>query len=219
MAQQETYRPAFEDSAASKTAYTSTAGKLSTPDISYGLPYPQACAKHVNETFHCSRVYVIVSGTMSRNHPETLERLIEALGKDKVVGVRKGMQSHTLWSEILEIVAEAREARADCIVTLGAGSVTDGAKIVCLVRDRLCTEDRPELFVSNPFQVLVEPIGTRADNLTGPGQRHLQARTVGQLLRRSEDSGTRRAAAHRHTHLHSDIAFRRRVFQLSWRYR
>ena len=158
MAQQETYRPAFEDSAASKTAYTSTAGKLSTPDVSYGLPYPQACAKHVNETFHCSRVYIIVSGTMSRNHPDTLERLIEALGKDKVVGVRKGMQSHTLWSEILQIVEEAREAKADCIVTLGAGSVTDGAKIVCLVCEELCTEDWQALSVLYPLQALEEAV-------------------------------------------------------------
>jgi alcohol dehydrogenase class IV len=30
-------------------------------------------------------------------------------------------------------VNEARAAKADCVVTLGAGSLTDGAKIVVLV--------------------------------------------------------------------------------------
>jgi alcohol dehydrogenase class IV len=43
------------------------------------------------------------------------------------------MKPHTLWSEILEIVAEARSSKADLLLTLGAGSLTDAAKIVSLV--------------------------------------------------------------------------------------
>jgi alcohol dehydrogenase class IV len=56
-----------------------------------------------------------------------------ALGAEKVVGRRIGMQSHTLWSEVLEIVEEARSAQVDLLLTLGAGSLTDGAKIIALV--------------------------------------------------------------------------------------
>ncbi|KAK9655933.1 hypothetical protein HCH54_000621 [Aspergillus fumigatus] len=42
------------------------------------------------------------------------------------------MQSHTLWSEVLEIVHDARRVEADLLLTLGAGSLTDGAKVVAL---------------------------------------------------------------------------------------
>ncbi|KAJ5764079.1 hypothetical protein N7533_002760 [Penicillium manginii] len=101
------------------------------PLLSYGIAFPAAAARHVTETFHASRVYVICSGSLARN-TDSLGRLNAALGPDRVVGCRVGMQSHTLWSEVLEIVEEARNAKADLILTLGAGSLTDGAKIVAL---------------------------------------------------------------------------------------
>jgi choline-glycine betaine transporter len=44
------------------------------------------------------------------------------------------MTPHTPYSEILQITADAKEANADCLVTLGAGSITDGAKMVAFVR-------------------------------------------------------------------------------------
>ncbi|KAI9796549.1 MAG: hypothetical protein M1833_006113 [Piccolia ochrophora] len=100
-----------------------------SPHITYPLPFPTACAKHLTHTLHCSRAYVVVSGSLARG-TDALERLTTALGADKVVGVRRGMRPHTQWSEVLEIAREARDARADCLVTLGAGSLTDGAKIV-----------------------------------------------------------------------------------------
>lgn len=43
------------------------------------------------------------------------------------------MTSHSLWSEILSVTAVAGEKRADCIVTLGAGSITDAAKLTVSV--------------------------------------------------------------------------------------
>lgn len=105
---------------------------LPSPNVSYGLPYDVACAKHVKETFNASRVYVIASGSLSRN-TDRVTKLIEALGRDRVVGLRKGVAPHSLWSEILQVAAECRETEADCVVTLGAGSTTDLAKIVVLV--------------------------------------------------------------------------------------
>lgn len=127
---EETVRPAF-------------AGR-ERPLLSYGIPFPAAAARHVTETFSASRVYVICSRSLARN-TDALDRLTTALGPEKVVGRRIGMQSHTLWSEVLEIVEDARNVQADLLLTLGAGSLTDGAKIVALV---CSTNTRYTLFLS-----------------------------------------------------------------------
>lgn len=82
-----------------------------------------------------SRVYIIASGTLSRES-DRVEKLVDAIGKDNVAGVKKGMTPHTPYSEILQITAEAKEADADCLVTLGAGSITDGAKMITFVSCR-----------------------------------------------------------------------------------
>ncbi|KAI9731795.1 MAG: hypothetical protein M1834_004584 [Cirrosporium novae-zelandiae] len=114
---QETFRSAFPD--------------IKKPYISYGLPFPEACAKRVEETFHASRVYIISSGSLARK-TDALKNLKQALG-DKVVGTRVGLESHSLWSEILEVTRDAKEAKADILVTLGAGTLTDSSKIITLV--------------------------------------------------------------------------------------
>ena len=107
------------------------AWKGSHPWISYGLPFPEACAKHVANTFNASRAYIIASGSLSRN-TNHVKRLQDALG-GKVAGIRHGMKPHTLWSEILEVTQEAKQVEADLLITLGAGSLTDAAKIIALV--------------------------------------------------------------------------------------
>ncbi|KAJ5894971.1 hypothetical protein N7495_006662 [Penicillium taxi] len=101
------------------------------PLLSYGIEFPAAAVHHITETFRASRVYVICSGSLSRN-TDALDRLIAALGPENVAGRRIGMQTHTLWSEVLEIVKDARNVKADLLLTLGAGSLTDGAKITAL---------------------------------------------------------------------------------------
>ncbi|KAI9934165.1 hypothetical protein AWENTII_008561 [Aspergillus wentii] len=111
----ETVRPAFEG--------------RPHPLLSYGVPFPTAAAHHVTHTFNASRVYVICSGSLARN-TDYLDQLKTALGEGRVVGTRIGMQSHTLWSEVVQIVNDARDVQADLILTLGAGSLTDGAKII-----------------------------------------------------------------------------------------
>ncbi|KAF9892723.1 hypothetical protein FE257_001125 [Aspergillus nanangensis] len=114
---QETVRPAFEG--------------RPRPLLSYGTSFPTAAANHVRNTFHASRVYVIISGSLARN-TDALDRLHSALGPGCIVGIRKGMQSHTLWSEVLEIVHDARSVQADILITVGGGSLTDGAKVIAL---------------------------------------------------------------------------------------
>ncbi|KAH7350840.1 alcohol dehydrogenase [Rhexocercosporidium sp. MPI-PUGE-AT-0058] len=109
----ESYRPAFPPNP--------------KPYISTGLPFPEACAHHITHTFHSSKVYIIVSTSISKT--DNFTHLQKALG-EKVVGVRKGIKPHTPWDDIVEIVNDVREKGADILVTLGAGSLTDGAKII-----------------------------------------------------------------------------------------
>ncbi|KAL2822711.1 alcohol dehydrogenase [Aspergillus cavernicola] len=101
------------------------------PLLSYGIPFPEAVSRHVVDTFHAQRVYVICSRSLAQN-TDSLERLAQTLDKVKVpiVGKRIGMKGHTLWSEVLEITADVRACEADLILTLGGGSLTDGAKVI-----------------------------------------------------------------------------------------
>lgn len=136
----ETYRPAFTDPPGAVIAGIPIGKlKLLDPDVSYGLPFYDACSKHVRETFHASRIYIVASKSLCAN-TDKLDLLVSALGNHHVVGVKKGITPHTPWSEILQITKECREAKADCVVTLGAGSVTDGCKLVVFVS---CPNLRP----------------------------------------------------------------------------
>lgn len=110
----ETYKPAFTNKP--------------TPKLSFGLPFPEACAKHISTTFHSTRVFIIASKSLSTN-TDALQKLQSALG-DAVVGVRIGISPHTPIPEVVEIINQARDLDVDCLVTLGAGSLTDGAKLV-----------------------------------------------------------------------------------------
>jgi alcohol dehydrogenase class IV len=121
------------DSADGETIRPVSTEVLDGPHISYNLPYDKACAKHVQKTFKAERVYVLASGSLCRN-TEYVQKLQQALG-DRVAGLRKGMTPHTLWSEVLEVAHECRRLRADLIVTIGGGSLTDAAKIAGLVSD------------------------------------------------------------------------------------
>jgi alcohol dehydrogenase class IV len=130
----ETFKLAFAEPPGTNLAGIPIKGlQLPSPWVSYGLPYYESCAKHIKENFNASKTYIIASRSLSRD-TDKIEKLIEAIGKQNVVGVRKGMTPHTPWSEILSIADECRKSDADCVVTLGAGSLTDGAKLVVLVR-------------------------------------------------------------------------------------
>jgi alcohol dehydrogenase class IV len=93
---------------------------------------------------------VICSGSLARN-TDSLQRLTAALGPDKIAGQRIGMKPHTQWSEVLEIVADARKVQADLLLTLGAGSLTDGAKIVAFaLANNANTADELEALAEGP---------------------------------------------------------------------
>ncbi|RVX74749.1 hypothetical protein B0A52_01026 [Exophiala mesophila] len=133
----------------------------SLPLISYGMPYDEACRYHVDTTYNFSRVYLVVSSTLARTS-DICDRFQQALGK-KLVGTRLGMKPHTYWSEVLEIVNDARPLNIDCIITAGAGSLTDGAKVIAwaLANDVTTTESLAMLADSK-----------------APGYQHLKPPTV-----------------------------------------
>lgn len=106
--------------------------RLPTPNISHGLPFHEACAKHVRGTFKATRIYVVASRSLAAN-TGTVDKLADALGQSNVVGVKRGISPHSPISEILQVAAECKQGQVDCLVTLGAGSITDACKIVVFV--------------------------------------------------------------------------------------
>ncbi|KAL2786658.1 alcohol dehydrogenase [Aspergillus keveii] len=108
-------------------------GDRPLPILSYGIPFPEAAARHILSTFQARRVYVICSRSLASKTGilEELDRVFRT-SSISLVGQRVGMKPHTLWSEILEIAAEARACEADVFLTIGGGTLTDGAKAVVL---------------------------------------------------------------------------------------
>ncbi|KAI0014743.1 alcohol dehydrogenase [Xylariomycetidae sp. FL0641] len=99
------------------------------PFVSHGLPFADACAHHARHTFKATRVYVVVSRSISQT--PAFAALQAALG-ERLAGVRRGIRPHTPWEDVFALAADLRAADPDLIVTLGAGSVTDGVKLARL---------------------------------------------------------------------------------------
>ncbi|KAJ7687747.1 putative Fe-containing alcohol dehydrogenase [Mycena rosella] len=107
-------------------------------NISYGLPFSQACAKHAEEMFHAKRIFVISSSTLARS-TSALKDLESALGQN-FAGVKFGLKAHTYLDEIIAIAAECRTLEVDLIGTLGGGSLSDAAKMVSLASPALAND-------------------------------------------------------------------------------
>ena len=98
-------------------------------EVHYGKPADQSVAALV-ESYGAERVFVMASGTLNRETDE-VEKVRRALG-NKCVGTFASMPAHSPRSAVIAATRQAREARADLIVTVGGGSITDGAKAVQL---------------------------------------------------------------------------------------
>jgi maleylacetate reductase len=98
------------------------------------------------------RVFLMVSGTLNRETDE-IEKLRRALG-NHCVGTFDKMPAHTPRSAVIAAAEQAREARADLIVTLGGGSITDGAKAVqlCLANDIRTPEAMDRIRAPSPVK-------------------------------------------------------------------
>ena len=82
-----------------------------------------------------SRAFLMVSGTLNRQTDE-IEKIRDALAA-RFAGLFDAMPQHTPREAVIAATDAARAARADLIVTVGGGSITDGAKAVqlCLAND------------------------------------------------------------------------------------
>ncbi|MBI2736097.1 MAG: iron-containing alcohol dehydrogenase [Rhodospirillales bacterium] len=120
-----------------------TSGRIVFTDmeqVHFGKPAAQSVADLVKAN-GSSRVFLMASGTLDRETDE-VEKVRRALG-NKCVGTFARMPAHSPRSAVFAAAEQAREARADLIVTLGGGSITDGAKAVqlCLANDIKSIED------------------------------------------------------------------------------
>ncbi|KAF5984308.1 alcohol dehydrogenase [Fusarium coicis] len=120
-----------------------------TPKVSYGLQFPEACLRHCRDTFASSAVYVICSKSLAQS-TDALDKLRSALGT-RIVGVRIGINPHTPIAQVLEVVNDASKLDIDCLVTLGAGSLTDAAKLVRLaLANSVTTEEEMNTLWGTP---------------------------------------------------------------------
>ena len=102
--------------------------------VVFGKPAAEAVAEEARR-LSATRVFLMVSSSLNRN-TEEIANVKAALG-NRCAAVWDGMPPHTPRSAVLKATERARAVEADLIVTIGGGSITDGAKAVqmCLAND------------------------------------------------------------------------------------
>jgi maleylacetate reductase len=97
--------------------------------VIFGKPYLEALAAEIDQ-LDARAVFLLASGTLARE-TDLVERLKAMLG-NRFAGLSATIGAHTPRTDVVAAANTAREVRADLIVTLGGGSVTDAAKMVGL---------------------------------------------------------------------------------------
>eukprot|EP00438_Fugacium_kawagutii_P020487 Skav220782 [mRNA] locus=scaffold3169:188687:203995:+ [translate_table: standard] len=98
------------------------------PAVHWGSPAKEALPSAIKK-LECSRAFLMVSGTLLSEGKGAVDEIVAALG-EMCAGVWHGMPAHTPRDAVLAAAMEAKKADADVIVTIGGGSLTDGAKVV-----------------------------------------------------------------------------------------
>jgi maleylacetate reductase len=103
-------------------------------EVIFGKPAAEAVAGQVHR-LGATRVLLMVSHSLNRNTDE-IDQVRRALG-NRCAGSFDRMPAHTPRAAVIRATEAARAAEADLIVTIGGGSITDGAKAVqmCLAND------------------------------------------------------------------------------------
>lgn len=103
-------------------------------EVVYGQPAADALAAQLDR-IGAQRALLMVSGTLNRTTDE-IAKIKDALGS-RCTGVFDAMPAHTPRAAVIAATEQARAIKADIIVTVGGGSITDGAKAVqiCLAND------------------------------------------------------------------------------------
>jgi maleylacetate reductase len=103
-------------------------------EVVFGRPAAAAIVAQMDR-LGARRAFLMVSGTLNRETPE-IEKIRKALGS-RCAAIFDAMPPHTPREAVIAAAEQARAADADLIVTVGGGSITDGAKAVqlCLAND------------------------------------------------------------------------------------
>ena len=98
-------------------------------EVVFGQPAAAAIVAQMDR-LGTSRAFLMVSGTLNRDTDE-IEKIRDLLGP-RCAGLFDAMPPHTPREAVIAASEAARAANADLIVTVGGGSITDGAKAVQL---------------------------------------------------------------------------------------
>jgi maleylacetate reductase len=103
-------------------------------EVVFGRPASEALIEQLNR-LGTKRAFLMVSGTLNRE-TDVIENIRRVLGP-RCAGTFDAMPPHTPRAAVIAAADQARSAGADIIVTIGGGSITDGAKAVqlCLAND------------------------------------------------------------------------------------
>src|SRR6267142_1699005 len=103
-------------------------------EVVFGTPAAEAVVVQMDR-LRTNRAFLMVSGTLNRQ-TDVIETIRHALGP-RCAGTFDAMPPHTPRTAVIAASEQARAADADIIVTIGGGSITDGAKAVqlCLAND------------------------------------------------------------------------------------
>jgi maleylacetate reductase len=140
--------------------------------VIYGIPLAEALAEEVKR-LDSQAVYVMASGTLTRE-TDVIAGVRDVLG-NRVAGVCSSIGAHTPRVDVVAAANEARAAKADVLLTVGGGSVTDAAKMVglCLGND---VTDPAQL---DAFRAVITPDGkTERPPTRPPGVRSIAVPTT-----------------------------------------
>src|SRR5437764_6103610 len=98
-------------------------------EVVFGRPAAMAVVEQTDR-LRASNAFLMVSGTLNRQTDE-IDKIRHALGP-RYAGTFDAMPPHTPREAVIAATNQARAAGADLIVTVGGGSITDGAKAVQL---------------------------------------------------------------------------------------
>jgi len=109
-------------------------------EVVFGRPAAAAVVEQMDR-LGASRAFLMVSGTLNRETDE-IEKIRNSLG-GRCAATFDAMPPHTPREAVIAAAEQARAANADLIVTVGGGSITDGAKAVqiCLANDVRTVDD------------------------------------------------------------------------------
>jgi maleylacetate reductase len=103
-------------------------------EVVFGRPASEVIVEQMDR-LGAGKAFLMVSGTLNRE-TSVVRHIRDVLGP-RCVGTFDTMPAHTPRAAVIAATEQARASKADLIVTIGGGSITDGAKAVqlCLAND------------------------------------------------------------------------------------